>query len=97
MSVAGKVVLSDISGRLNHKNDWLAQVWSLSNYMANVWTYMRYPGDLASPHASPRQALSPQRLPSPRVRPLSRDGRPESASAARSVSQPLEYVTKTLT
>ncbi|CAL5228181.1 g11263 [Coccomyxa viridis] len=72
-------------------------VWSLSNYMANVWTYMRYPGDLASPHASPRQALSPQRLPSPRVRPLSRDGRPESASAARSVSQPLEYVTKTLT
>ena len=55
------------------------QVWSLSNYMANVWTYMRYPGDFGSPHASPRQALSPPRLPSPRVRPGSRDGKPDAA------------------
>lgn len=59
------------------------QVWSLSNYMANVWTYMRHPGDPASPYTSPRQALSPPRLASPRRRPPSRDGKQDAVPAAQ--------------
>ena len=70
---------SRLSAKQGSQRHSPVQVWSLSNYMANVWTYMRYPGDFGSPHASPRQALSPPRLPSPRVRPGSRDSKPDAA------------------